>query len=515
MSFWKKLLGAGTASGDATRNADKTAASVDRKEQVRPHHYCFAHQALPGVLQANPSAFMRRMGSDEATPFLDWMWKKAEEHAKARAETSFADLRHRGFMLEGCKTAVITLPAPQATSEAYMVAAVLIESPGDSTPARARFFTLELHENLDGSRSTALCEWVGTSHRLLGFGTAPDITAFVAAVKERLGGAAPSDIEPDADDAPPSPTDAAGGPLSEEIRNGDSALGIQCMLGSNGPRWDHDQAERAYRTKNRSWSGTPEFVLLCSEEPRRPGESAEQACIRASLAVLDPAANQQSVVLQIVRVPSTDGGEPCVACFATVFAARGESQVIRLDAGEVRFRPRAQPIRVDQTRPHHYCFAHQMIAVAFRSDPLFFIGILTTDDTPSGIRSAQEAPKYLAWMWRKAEEHVQAPAESLLEDVRYRRFTLDRCPTVILTMPAPWMKCEAYMVAAVLIDPPRDSTPARLAYFTLELSQDNDGLPCTMLCEWVGETHRLIGEGPEPEVEAFAAAVEQLVRARR
>ena len=44
-------------------------------------------------------------------------------------------------------------------------------------------------------------------------------------------------------------------------------------------------------------------------------------------------------------------------------------------------------------------------------------------------------------------------------------------------------------------------------YFTLELGRDKEGGRPTVLCEWRGEDHLNLGEGPPPQRDEFAQAI--------
>ena len=79
-------------------------------------------------------------------------------------------------------------------------------------------------------------------------------------------------------------------------------------------------------------------------------------------------------------------------------------------------------------------------------------------------------------------------------------------------MPAPHFRTEAHMVCIVLKIPVEDFAQAKpdpeWRYFTLEKGDDpTTGKNRTILCAWEGDSYLNYGDGSEPTLEAFIAAV--------
>lgn len=146
-------------------------------ERPRHHHYVFAHRELPSA------AF--RFGADLVTAAregrltLATVWDRVGETVPPDDRLPSDGLDVAYHALAGQDVLLVTLPAPDAPTEAHFVALV-----GDPV----RFFTLEdAYSPLDGSRYTVLGEWTDSgSHVNHGPGPAPEPGLFLAAIGERL-----------------------------------------------------------------------------------------------------------------------------------------------------------------------------------------------------------------------------------------------------------------------------------------------------------------------------------------
>ena len=194
---------------------------------ARTHPYNFTHHLLPQLAWRRPEAVRRELSEPRlARELLQYLWDKAGEIVPPAERVPPRGLRLHWHEAAGRAAALLLLPAPQATSEAYCAALVYEHDPAPE-PARPlgpdpsaelevedeeqeeasgellpRYFTLEATLGLDDGTGppTALCEWQGEHHRHYGRGPAggrPDTPArFLAAVARLLGPAPGVDMPP-------------------------------------------------------------------------------------------------------------------------------------------------------------------------------------------------------------------------------------------------------------------------------------------------------------------------------
>ncbi|MBI3158035.1 MAG: hypothetical protein HYZ26_00360 [Chloroflexi bacterium] len=148
--------------------------------EPRPQPYIFAHLALPALFFRAPESMLRNF-EQEGPEFLRYLWRQIGlekgGHDEAAGMQIQVEIHKEAREIIG----LISLPAPQNATEAFFVAAV-------HSPERARYFTLELGERLDGSAYTVLCEW-DTEGRHLNYGEGPapdDVRAFLAAIRQHI-----------------------------------------------------------------------------------------------------------------------------------------------------------------------------------------------------------------------------------------------------------------------------------------------------------------------------------------
>jgi hypothetical protein len=161
-----------------------------------------------------------------------------------------------------------------------------------------------------------------------------------------------------------------------------------------------------------------------------------------------------------------------------------------------------------QPRCPHYTFAHQALRSVALADPLPCLGLLASAD----------AGRFLAGLLESVSEHCAAlgeKADFTADDIRVHPTRVGSYPCAVVQMPPPRAITEAFFVALVLLaapeDPPERPEDARLRYFTLEKGFSLDGSERTVLCEWTETRHVNYGDGPAPHVEAFVAAVSELL----
>ena len=197
---------------------------------ARSHPYNFTHLLLPQLAWRRPEAVRRELSEPQlARELLQYLWDKAGETVPVAERVAARGLRLHWHETAGRATALLLLPAPQATSEAYCAALVYESDPAPELPVRPlsgpgagltddddeeedaddatrellpRYCTLEATLGRDDGLGppTALCEWQGEHHRQHGRGPAGGRTdtaaRFLAALARLLGPAPGIDIPP-------------------------------------------------------------------------------------------------------------------------------------------------------------------------------------------------------------------------------------------------------------------------------------------------------------------------------
>ncbi|MGI4862694.1 MAG: hypothetical protein ACRYFZ_02140 [Janthinobacterium lividum] len=189
---------------------------------ARPHPSHFVHTLLPQLVWRRPTAVRRELADPLlARELLLYVWDKAAESLPPRERVSPRGLHLSWHRVAGRATALVQLPAPQATGEAHLVAIVYEddtdvlaaeqrhpspfdepeveeEEDEDSPPTLPddvpRYFLLEAtlgrSPDEDGT-PTMLGEWRGEHHRHHAPGPPagrPDTTGrFLQALAELLG----------------------------------------------------------------------------------------------------------------------------------------------------------------------------------------------------------------------------------------------------------------------------------------------------------------------------------------
>ncbi|MEJ7812234.1 MAG: CpXC domain-containing protein [Gemmatimonadaceae bacterium] len=162
-----------------------------------------------------------------------------------------------------------------------------------------------------------------------------------------------------------------------------------------------------------------------------------------------------------------------------------------------------------RSRPQHYHFAHHRLRGAF-ADPENWVGALHSPDKDKILRGLWDEVTAAC-----ANDGHPTPLRSDGIKVHTARIQLYRAAIVEMTPPTGYG--EAYFVALVLrrfgVGGGSISEIPMLAYYTLELGEDEDGLPCTYFCEWKEDGSRNnFGRGPAPILEDFVEALAARVR---
>ncbi len=142
--------------------------------EPRQQPYIFAHLALPGLFFRTPGSMLTNL-EENGAEFLRYLWRQIGLEEGQHDEAAGMQIQVTCQPLATGRVALITLPPPERPTEAYRLALCLL-------PDGARFFTLELGENLDGSLRTVFCEW-DANGRHYNHGNGPiagDESAFLA-----------------------------------------------------------------------------------------------------------------------------------------------------------------------------------------------------------------------------------------------------------------------------------------------------------------------------------------------
>ena len=149
----------------------------------RPHHYEFAHRALPAVA-ARFAADVAAWRTGDLDGLLRHLWAEAGERLPEPDRLDPDGLRGEVVEVAGHDAILVTLPPATSTAEAHFVALVAAAPP--------RVVTLEYTLNVDDSVATVLGEWHGGGHVNRGEGPPPDRDAFLAVVAGLLDAEPPS-----------------------------------------------------------------------------------------------------------------------------------------------------------------------------------------------------------------------------------------------------------------------------------------------------------------------------------
>jgi|SRR6476661_111452 len=165
---------------------------------ARQHPYKFVHVLLPQLAWRRPEAVRRELSDPGlARDLLFYVWDKAAEGLPSADKVPPRGLRLSWHEVAGRVTALIQLPAPQATTEAHFAALVYedyeVDEEGEAPEVKPRYFTLEATLGLSTGEGTptVIGEWNGEVHRHLGRGPAggrsDTASAFLRSLAEVLG----------------------------------------------------------------------------------------------------------------------------------------------------------------------------------------------------------------------------------------------------------------------------------------------------------------------------------------
>lgn len=150
------------------------------------------------------------------------------------------------------------------------------------------------------------------------------------------------------------------------------------------------------------------------------------------------------------------------------------------------------------SRTHNYEFVHVGLRQRFLSAPSATVEMIV--DKPGS--------RWLKWFWRRpVGSNVAADLREPEGALNVHEHTIADRPALVVEVPAATRPPEAPLLAML---PPVDSTGDPARYFTLEISAADPDQ--TTIAEWTDEgQHMNYGQGPDAQIEAFAAAVERFL----
>jgi len=158
----------------------------------------------------------------------------------------------------------------------------------------------------------------------------------------------------------------------------------------------------------------------------------------------------------------------------------------------------------DEGPSPHYVFAHYAMRQIALAEPLQILAIAASPDVGGFIDA----------VLRNVVEKSGREAGFEGADIKVHPTRVNDYPCVVIEMPEPQEAAEAYLVAILVpidfsseLPPDLDQEQVTAQYYTLEKGFSLSGEPRTVLAEWDHQKHSNYGEGPEPTVEAFVAAL--------
>jgi hypothetical protein len=132
------------------------------------------------------------------------------------------------------------------------------------------------------------------------------------------------------------------------------------------------------------------------------------------------------------------------------------------------------------------------------------------------IMASEEKSHFLEAVWQSVCDNCEGDPPFTMDDVNVEPLRLENFPAILITMPPPTRRAEAYFVAIVLkIEIEAEVPPDKpeFDYFTLEKGVGLDGSEYTLLCCWIEDAHLNFGEGPAANQNDFLQAVLERIEA--
>ena len=152
----------------------------------------------------------------------------------------------------------------------------------------------------------------------------------------------------------------------------------------------------------------------------------------------------------------------------------------------------------------HYVFAHYALRQIALAEPMQFLEIAASPD----------ADKFIAALLQQVVKQCGREAGFDAAEIKVYPTRVNNYPCAVIEMPEPQEAAEAWLVGVVVPVDFSVKVPADLdldqitaQYYTLEKGVSLTGEPRTVLAGWDDQRHNNYGDGPEPTVEAFVAAL--------
>jgi len=168
-------------------------ANVNTEKTIRYHHYLFAQYVLLDYVLKRPKQSLEMFGTLDneffAIKHLKTIWYQIYAQFPAIKKVDFTGIFYSVIKFDALKTlVVVTLPKPQALTEAYFVG-IYYQIIDEHSEPEIRYFTLEYHyEN-----ESAICELQKGLHSLKGFGSNLSKEEFTEKIKEIISYQKPTD----------------------------------------------------------------------------------------------------------------------------------------------------------------------------------------------------------------------------------------------------------------------------------------------------------------------------------
>lgn len=152
-------------------------------DRPRHHHYLFAHRELASAAHRFGADLVAAARDGRLT--LATVWDRVGETVPEPERLPSTGLATSHHPLERHEVLLVTLPAPDAPTEAYFTAVTV-----STVDGQLRYLTLEsAYSPVDGARYTVLGEWTDNgSHINHGAGPEPRPELFLAAVRREVSG---------------------------------------------------------------------------------------------------------------------------------------------------------------------------------------------------------------------------------------------------------------------------------------------------------------------------------------
>lgn len=148
-------------------------------DRPRPHHYLFAHRALPVAAPGLAPRARSLVLQGRLNDGLLGLWNRVGDDVAPDDRLPGNGLRGALRDAGGTEVVLVTMPRAEHMTEAHFAAVVLSEP--------LRYLVLEHSWTTEDRPCTVLGEWEEGKHLNLGPGPEPTEDAFLAAVAQRLG----------------------------------------------------------------------------------------------------------------------------------------------------------------------------------------------------------------------------------------------------------------------------------------------------------------------------------------